>query len=278
VGDAAPVRSQPALTQTAPKQGAQNRGAQKKTDDAAARKAREAREAVAALREVAEDARSFEDLYESTRAQSDAADALWPYDEPTARAVLRRAWEAASAPGAEDKVQGFGASEDPREDARNTLTTARRFIIKAAIKHDPRLADTFMRDFERGLADESSSTKRDEQPAAQTGERDEGSSPPSRGRRSLSPSDWQRLIIADQLSDEGEFKSAAQVVAPLVARGPTQPLLSFILALRRRDARDADALYLRLLEVTRADADADANDVLILSTPVVSPDLYVTVN
>jgi len=278
VGDAAPVRSQPALTQTAPKQGAQNRGAQKKADADAARKAREARKAVAALREVAEDARSFEDLYESTRAQSDAADALWPYDEPTARAVLRRAWEAASAPGAEDKVQGFGTSEDPREDARNTLTTARRFIIKAAIKHDPRLADTFMRDFERGLADESSSTKQDEQPSAQTGEREESSSPPARGRRSLSPSDWQRLIIADQLSDEGEFKSAAQVVAPLVARGPTQPLLSFILALRRRDARDADALYLRLLEVTRADADADANDVLTLSMPVVSPDLYVNVN
>jgi len=289
--DGATARSQSDAKQSTPKQSAskqdtQKQGAQKKSDADATRKAREVREAITALRQVAEDARSFEDLYESTRAQSEAADALWPYDEQTARAILRRAWDATNAPGAEDKVQALGTSNDPLEDGLNSLTTARRLIIKAAIKHDPRLADTFMREFERGLADdpsstkdESSSTKQGEQPSAQTSERDEGStSPPSRGRRSLSPSDRQRLIIAGQLSDEGEFKSAAQMVAPLVAKGPTQPLLSFILALRRRDARDADALYLRLLEVTRADADADANDVLILSTPVVAPDLYVTVN
>src|SRR5205823_15093110 len=93
-----------------------------------ARRAREVREAVAALREVAEDARSFDDLFESTRAQSDAADALWPYDEPTARAVLRRAWDAANAPGAEDKVQGFGTSDDPREDALNALKIGRAHV------------------------------------------------------------------------------------------------------------------------------------------------------
>jgi hypothetical protein len=273
-GDGAAGRSQ-----SASKQDAQKQAAQKKLDADAARKARGVREAVAALREVADDARSFDDLYESTRLQSEAADALWPYDEQGARAVLRRAWEAANAPGAEDKAQGFGTSEDPREDARNTLTSARRSIITAALKHDPRMADTFMREFERGLrADESSAPGQNGQPAAQTGEQAKDSSPSARGRHDLSPYDWQLINIARQLSDEGEFKGAAEVVAPLVAGGPSPPLVSFILALRRRDARDADALYLRLLERTRADAGADANDVLTLSTPVVSPDLYVVVN
>ena len=245
--DGATARSQSDAKQSTPKQSASKQDTQKqgaqKSDADAARRAREVREAITALRQVAEDARSFEDLYESTRAQSEAADALWPYDEPTARAILRRAWDATNAPGAEDKVQALGTSNDPLEDGLNSLTTARRFIIKAAVKHDPRLADTFMREFERGLADDASSTKQDEQPATQTGEREEGStSPPSRGRRSLSPSDLQRLIIAGQLSDEGEFESAARMVAPLVARGPTQPLLSFILALRQRDSRDAGEL------------------------------------
>ena len=272
-GDAAPARPQ-----AAPKQGAQKQGARKQADAGAARKAREVREAVAALREAADAARSFDDLYESALAQSDAADALWPYDEQAARAILRRAWEAANATGAEDKVQGFGTSEDSREEARNTLTSARRYIITAALKHDPRMAAGLLREFERGLADDSPSARQNEQPAAQAGGPDGDSSTPARGRRHLSPYDWQLLSIARQLFDEGEFKRAAEVVAPLVAKGPALPLLSFILALRRRDARDADSLYLRLLERTRADADADSNDVLILSTPLVSPDLYVLVN
>ena len=130
--DDATARSQSTPKQSAPKQDTQKQGAQKKSDADAARKAREVCDAVAALREVAEDARSFDDLFESTRAQSDAADALWPYDEPTARAILRRAWDATNAPGAEDKVQGFGTSDDPREDAFNALTTARRFAVASA--------------------------------------------------------------------------------------------------------------------------------------------------
>src|SRR5205085_4311808 len=136
----------------------------------------------------------------------------------------------------------------------------------------------FMREFERGLRAEAQHSAQDEQPATRQDERDADPSAPARGRRALSPYDEQRLIIASQLYDEGEFGRAAELLAPLVARGPSQPLVSFIAALRRHAARDADSLYLRLLERTRADADANANDVLVLSTPVVSPDLYVFVN
>ncbi len=89
----------------------------------------------------------------------------------------------------------------------------------------------------------------------------------------MSRAGWQRLIIATQLLEEGEYKSAAAVAAPLVNEGPTHPLLSFINQLRAHAAPEADALYLRLLERTRADAGASANDVLLLSAPIVSPEL-----
>ncbi|MDQ5838603.1 MAG: hypothetical protein M3379_17635, partial [Acidobacteriota bacterium] len=153
-GDAARADADSAAKRAAQKQGAQKKpdaDTAKKPDADAARKSLEARKAVAALREVADSARSFEDLYESALTQADAADALWPQDEQAARVILRRAWEALAAPGAEDKVQGFGTSEDPHRDALDALASARRSVIKAALKHDARLADAFMREFEREL-------------------------------------------------------------------------------------------------------------------------------
>jgi hypothetical protein len=243
----------------------------------AARAKRETREAVAALKEAAELARSFEDVYESVRAQAEAADAVWPFDEQWSRSVLRRAWDATSAPGAEDRVQGFGTSEDPREDALNALETARRLVIKAALKHDPRTADTFMSEFERVLAERAPNKSVEE--VAQPDALSSGSAAPVVRRRTLSPAGWQRLSIARQLLDEGDYSHAAWAVAPLAAaEGPTRPLIDFILLLRTRDARAADGLYLRLLEAIRADAGADVNDVLTLSTPVVTPNIFAFVN
>lgn len=235
----------------------------------AARARRNALEAVAVLREVAEAARSFDDLYESVSTQANAAYVLWPHDEQTARAILRRAWEAATAPGAEGKARGFGTSEDPREDARNALTAARRRVVTVALKYDSRLADAFMREFERTLDDESHAPRQNDPPADAT--------LPQRRNRSLSRAGWQRIAIARDLFATGDFKRAAEAVAPLVIEGATQPLLNFILQLRAGDPDAADALYLSLLERMRADPDADANDVLLLSTPVVSPNLWVAV-
>jgi hypothetical protein len=255
--------------------------AQKKPDAKAnaqaARARRETREAVAALKEVAELARGFDDVYESARGQAEAAEAVWPFDEQWSRSVLRRAWDATNAPGAEDRVQGFGTSEDPREDARNALETARRFVIKAALKHDPRTAEAFMGEFERGLADRAPAAGAEEAAAGRTSasDPDRANVAPVFRRRTLSPAGWQRLSIARQLFDEGDYTHAALVVAPLAAAaGPTPQLIDFILLLRTRDARAADGLYLRLLEATRADAGADVNDVLALATATVTPGVY----
>ncbi|HYH84838.1 MAG TPA: hypothetical protein VEX60_05100 [Pyrinomonadaceae bacterium] len=254
----------PRASQSATKPSANGKSAAAKSA-AASRARRETREAVAALREVAEAARSFDDLYESVRTQSDAADALWPFDEQTARAALRRAWEAVTAPGIGEKVRGLVPSENPSDGVGDELTAMRRIVIEAAAKHDRRLAEIFLREFERILASEQDGTRQPEQ-AADT-------DTPRRGERDLSVAGWQRLFIARRLVADGEFKRAAEVAAPLLAEGASPPLVDFILNLRAHDAREADALYMRLLERTRADAGADANDVLLLSSPVVSPGL-----
>lgn len=242
----------------------------------AARARRETREAVKALKEAAELARGFEDVYESVRAQADAAEAVWPFDEPWARSVLRRAWDATNAPGAEDRVQGFGTSEDPRADALNALETARRLVIKAALKHDARFGEALMSEFERLLAERAPTAgERAEEVATPAAASSGADAAPVRRRRTLSPAGWQRLSIARQLFDEGDYSHAAQAAAPLAAAaGPTRPLIDFILSLRTRDARAADGLYLRLLEATRADAGADVNDVLALATAAVTPHIY----
>lgn len=271
------------------KQNAQPRSDSRKTatnrgegTEAAARRAREVRDAVAALKDAAESARSFEDVYDGVRAQSEAADALWPFDVPAARAILRRAWDAANAPGAEEKVEGFGTSEDPREDAQNTLTTARAYLVKTAAKHDPRMGRELMREFERGIDARAKADAGAGKPAQQTDERalqleeltetDE----PARRVRSLSQAGLQRLYVAQSLMEDGDFGRAAETAAPLAAGGASLPLLKFVFDLRARDERDADALYARLLEVTLADPSSGVNDVLLLSTPFVSPDLVAT--
>src|ERR1051326_4774810 len=92
--DAATPRPQPNTKQTSQTKQA----AKKKPDADAARKAREMREAVAALREVADAARSFDNFLDGIALQSEAAEALWPYDEQNARAIFRRVWEAVTAP------------------------------------------------------------------------------------------------------------------------------------------------------------------------------------
>jgi hypothetical protein len=234
----------------------------------AARARRETRAAVAALKEAAELARSFEDVYESVRAQAEAADAAWTFDEQWARAVLRRAWDATNAPGAEEHVQRFGTSDDPREDALDALMMTRRIVIKAALKHDVRFGEAFMKESERAAAERAA--------AGAQGAEDLNALP--RRRRTLSATGRQRLTIANQFLDEEDYRAAVVVAEPVAAEGATPELLTFILRLRTYAPDDAEIIYLSLLASVRSDPLADADDVLLLSTPVVSPRLIVYLN
>lgn len=227
-------------------------------------------QAIAALRETAEAARSFADLFYRVKIQAAAAGELWPFDEPLARSVLRRAWEATIAPGALDAIR---QDEETPETARENLEMAQRMVIEQAARHDTRMAESLLQQsLSVAAGDAAAPAPRPDDVPAPAAARQGGV------WRQLSSTGRQRLEIAYSLLRAGEDGRAAEIAAPVANEGASPDLMEFIFALRAQDAGAADALYLRLLERTRSDAEADANDVLLLATPVVSPLLQVFID
>ncbi len=219
-------------------------------------------EAAALLVETADKARSFDDLFYRARVQALAADALWPHDERQARAIFRRAWEAAEA---SDKAEHEEAASEAGTlpGATPKVTDARDEVLRKAAARDSRLAGIFL----RALASD-----KDESAAS-------GNEPPRKTAwRELSPSGARRLALANELLEAGEVSRAAEVAAPLVNEGVSANLIAFILRLRSRNDTEADALYLRLIGRAVADPRTDANAVLLLSTRIVSPELMAVVD
>jgi hypothetical protein len=91
----------------------------------------------------------------------------------------------------------------------------------------------------------------------------------------LSANGAYRLDLAYQTLNDGQTRNAVQIAAPLINEGVSVEMIEFILSLRERSANDADALYAQLLERAAADPQTDANAVLLLSAPIVSPGLLV---
>ena len=191
-----------------------------------------------------------------------AADALWPYDARQARTIFRRAWEAAAA---SDKAE-------QEETARETgalpgavpkVTDARDEVLAKVGMRDARLAEVFLRDL---------ASEKDEGNAARN-------EPPRRTAwHELSENGSQRLALASRLLGFHEPRRAAEVAAPLVSEGVSVDLIDFIRRLRDQSLGDADALYLRLLGYAAANPLTDSNDLLLLSSPFVSPSLLVVVD
>jgi hypothetical protein len=218
------------------------------------------RQALELLRETAERARSLDDLYYRSRIQTLAADALWSFDREQARLIFRRAWEAATAwdkREAEEIERESGA-----EAAAGFVMDARYEVILKTAARDPALADSFLKEFEK-------ERKERDAPQGQTAARTFWGQ--------LSVEDARRLGFADDLLARGESNSAAQMVAPLISRGVRADIVAFIIRLREQNVAAADRLYTQLLAQARAARDADANTVLLLSSPVISPELLVVV-
>jgi hypothetical protein len=86
-----------------------------------------------------------------------------------------------------------------------------------------------------------------------------------------------RLDLSQTLVEAGDYSQAAEVAAHGLAGGVSAALIQFLLQFRRDAPAEADALYQRLLARTAADPRADPNDVLLLSTYTLMPELLVSV-
>ena len=239
-----------------------------KTRAAQLKERRERRQAVAVVLEVANDAHALDDLSERAAILSFCADALWDAGAQTARSIFRRAWETATDADEADWKESQ-PDDGTVDDLPERYTAARNLVLTLAAKHDPQMAEPFMRALGEWLARQGSSRVN-----ASTRSEDLR----ARALRQFTPG-GQRLSLAYSLLNEGAHASAAAVAAPAFAGGVNSDLIVFLLSLRERaGAEEADRLYLRLLAATRADLNADANDALLLSSYIVSPRLLTFIN
>ena len=226
--------------------------------------ARRRTQAIALLNETADAARLFDDLFYRARIQTLVADALWPGDNERARAIFRRAWDAATAADKAAQEEDERESGTPSGSTDTFVTESRDEVLSRVAARDPQLAEIFLRDLSGEREDEKNGAR------IRTTHRTPW--------RELSADGMRHLAVALDLLNRGEAGRAAQIAAPVINECVSAEMIAFILRLREQSPTHADALYLRLLERTRADAEADANDVLLLSSPVVSPSLLVTVD
>lgn len=230
--------------------------------------------AINLLLETANNARAFKDLTYRARLQALAADALWPYDETRARALFRRAWEAAAeadreAQRSEEDEAGVFSNPDAV-----TWTAARDEVLSKAARRDEKMADGFMREM---IAERERAESRRENKATRR-----------TPWRELSPLGARRLALAYELLNKGEMSLAARVGGPLINEGVSGDLVEFLVRLSDpiklmdegsvKAASVADTLYIQLVEKTLTDPYADANDVLLLSSFLISPDLLMAVD
>ncbi|HEX7175905.1 MAG TPA: hypothetical protein VF240_11655 [Pyrinomonadaceae bacterium] len=268
-GVCAPAASVPPQQTTGEGARASGQNTRKRGGQSAAARASAAREkqrAVSALLEAADAARVFDDRFYSAKVQALAADALWLADERAARALFRRAWEAATeADLAEMKEMAAESGEDGN--SPHLFTDARDVVISAATRRDPRLGETFFGELMKSQSELGSDPRRSAQTSYAAG--------PSEG---VSVEGWQRLQLAERLLAEGDPQRAAALAAPVVAEGPSIDLVHFLLELRAHAPTEADDLFLRLLQRMRGDASADSGDVLLLSSYILTPNLLTTID
>lgn len=238
----------------------------------AARARRERQQAVALLHEVADAARAVEDAATRMEILLACADALWDADANAARDIFRRAWTAAVKA---DEAEFKDEQENGRYgDIPERFTRLREQALAATAKRDARLAESFFAELSKWLEARPSS-------ARELLAEEASSAAPQRadiGPAHELQEGGTRLEVALSLLEEGAPKSAAAIAAPNVTHGAKGSFIEFLVRLHAQAPAEADQLYLRLLEQTRADSRADANDALILSTYAVSQRLLVVVD
>jgi hypothetical protein len=247
---------------------------QGKAATSAARNAeRSTRKAAAVLAEVAEVAKSLEDASQRASVLTSCAGALWNVDERAARSAFARAWEAAT----EADEAEFKEEQGRYGDLPERFTRARELVLAAASRHDTRLSEGWLGALADWVARQRNSSAEGDEAAPAEGVAAAANAGPDLGPRDESTRDGQRLALASSLLDAGAYEDAARVAAPATQNAVSGAFVEFLLHLREGSPEEADRLYLQLLASVRARKNATANDVLLLSSYVLTPRLLVAV-
>ena len=205
---------------------------------------------------LAVDARSFRDQPLRARSLARIADALWTVDPEQARAMFRKAWEAAEIADQESerKLQEEAAQQRVRTGGAYALSlppNLRREVLRLAARHDTALSEELLEKL-----------KTQKQEAAENITRS-------------SDAANQRLGVARELLVSGEAERALQFAEPLLNR-VTMETINFLSQAREANPAAADARYAALLAQQAMNPQADANTVSLLSSYIFFPNLMIT--
>ena len=210
---------------------------------------------------LASDADRYSDSKLRARTLARIASALWDADAERARAMFRKAWDAAESVDQESQRK---LQEDIKEQqakkgsyAVTNPPSIRAEVLRLAARRDRKLGEELL----------AKLNTEKQQEAADAADR-------LRNFRSGSEAASQRLTLARQLLD-ADVDRALQFADPALGN-INQESLDFLSYLRDKDAAGADLRYASLLGLAERDMQSDANTVSILSSYLFSPHTFVT--
>jgi hypothetical protein len=226
--------------------------------------------AISLINALADEARGFRDETLRARVQARAADALWETDAERARALFRRAWDAAEVA---DRESIRRAEEERRAQAQrggaqvfNATRDLRGEVLRLAARRDRALGEEL-------LAKLDDAHKQERDAAALKPDAPSTTNP---NEFSNDASNAQRISLAMQLLQAGDTERAVQFAEPALRRVSTHGI-RFLVALRQKDMKTADAIYAASVRGAMSDPSADANTVSLLSSYIFTPGFLIEI-
>jgi hypothetical protein len=222
--------------------------------------------AVTLATNLAEEARSYRDEQLRARVQVRAADALWESDAEQARALFRRAWEAADSADREatrlfeEKRRAQGESGGWAGSGPPNL---RGEVLRLAARRDRALGEEF-------LAKLSEASDRENQNLTASADNNNAPAQPTLDPESAPPMVAQRLRLARDFLEEGNIERALQFADKALDLVTTRGI-NFLSALREKDQAAADKRFAAMFQRAAADSSSDATSVSVLSSYAFTP-------
>ena len=211
---------------------------------------------------LAADAATYTDQRLRARTMARIADALWDADPERARAMFRKAWDAAEV--VDEESRRITLEEIKEQQARRGSSAVasrgsiRNEVLRLAARRDRKLGEELLAKLTSAKQEEAKETA-------------------DRNRSNLFDTPeaiTQRLNLARQLL-ESDVERAIQFADPALMT-LTREAIDFLSYLREKDAVSADRRYSAFLARTAGDLQADANTISLLSSYLFTPHVFVT--
>lgn len=263
--------------------------------------------AITLVNSLADEARSFRDPVLRARVQAQAADALWETDQERARTLFRRAWDAAeqadqssarqreadrnappalgSGGGAPRTVEDVRQIQGARAGALAASLNApnlRSEVLRAAAHRDRALGEELLAKLQEARKQDERDLNAETVASAASGGGGSNSAssspamPSTINQHETPPDDARRLQLAIEFLQENDAERALQFAEPALSKVNSE-VVEFLVDLREKNADAADQRFAALLARAASDPATDPNAVLILSSYVLTPHMYMNI-